>query len=152
VAEIRLATEADIDRMVQLGQAMQQESPRFSRLGYSDSKVRALGANLIANPDAVVLVGVVDDEIVGMLLGYVSEQFFSHAITASELVVYVEPAHRGGSVAVRMIHAFEVWAFEHGARDIVLGVSTEVDASRTCAFYERMGYAPSGNLLVKRCT
>ena len=152
MVDIRAAHEEDIGRLVQLGRAMQEESPRFSRMGYSASKVWSLFINLIANEDAVVLVAVVDGEIVGMLMGYVTEQFFSHVRSASELVVYVTPECRGGRAAVRMIQAFEMWAFERGAKEIQLGVSTEVDAERTVGFYQRMGYAASGHTLVKRCT
>lgn len=151
MADIRVAHEADIGRLVQMGRAMQEESPRFSRLGYSASKVWNLFSHLIANDDATVIVAEADGVIVGMLMGYVSEQFFSHVLSASELVVYVTPECRGGRAALRMIQAFEMWAFERGAKEIQLGVSTEVDASRTSAFYERMGYAASGHTLVKRC-
>lgn len=151
MANVRLAVESDTRRLVKMGRAMQQESPRFSRLGYSPSKAWNLITHLIANKDAIVLVSEVDGDIVGMLLGYVSEQFFSSALTASELVVYVKPESRGGSSAARMIRAFEEWAIGRGVKEIQLGVSTEVDAPRTVGFYGRLGYVSSGNTLIKRC-
>ena len=151
MAKVRRAVGADFPTMVTMGQDMRDESPRFSRLGYSPDRCLELLAGLSVSPQGLVLVAEQDGVIVGMLLGLASRHFFSDDITASELVVYVAPEARGGSAAVKLIRQFEAWAVEQGAADIVLGVSTEVHADRTAQFYERLGYAPSGISLVKRC-
>lgn len=152
MARVRAATQDDIQWIVALGADMQQESPRFSQLGYDRKKVASLLQTLIDANDGLVLVVDTPSGVVGMLMGFVAEQFFSNAVTAQELVVYVAPEHRGGTAAMRMVKTFEAWAFDHGAQEIVLGVSTEVDASRTAGLYQRLGYQPSGHLLRKRCT
>jgi len=130
---------------------MRDESPRFSRLGYSPDRCRELLAGLSGSPQGLVLVAEQDGVIVGALLGLASRHFFSDDITASELAVYVAPDARGGSAAGKLIRQFEGWAAEQGAVDIVLGISTEVHADRTAQLYERLGYTPSGISLVKRC-
>jgi len=152
VAKVRPASTADIPRLIELGEDMQRESPRFSQLGYDHDKVARLVQSLIDSPEGLVLVLDTPDGLVGMLVGFVAEQFFSHSLSAQELVVYVCPEHRGGTAGVRMVKAFEVWAFDKGAQEVSLGVSTEVDAARTAGLYERLGYQPSGCVLRKWCT
>jgi GNAT superfamily N-acetyltransferase len=151
VANIRRATAEDFPRLVELGHAMHQESPRFSKMPYSEEKIMTLLGGMCYHDNAIVLVAEREAEIVGMMLGFVAEQFFGPSKTASELVVYVTPEHRGGTVAPRLIYVFEDWAKWHGCAEIVLGVSTEVAADRTAKFYQRMGYAHSGHTLIKGC-
>lgn len=151
MAKVRRAVGADFPTLIAMGHDMRDESPRFSRLGYSPDRCLELLAGLSVSPQGLVLVVEQDGMIVGMLLGFISKHFFSDDLTASELVVYVVPEARGGNAVVKLLRHFEVWATEQGAADIVLGVSTEVHADRTAQLYQRLGYAPSGHSLVKRC-
>lgn len=141
---LREATTADRPELDRMAIAMAKESPRFSAFPVSLPKIHALVDNMQANPNALVLVADDGDGLAGMLLGFVVPHFFSDALTASELVVYVDPEHRGGRTGLRLIQRFESWAAGRGAAEIVLGVSTEVDAERTAALYERLGYERSG--------
>jgi GNAT superfamily N-acetyltransferase len=68
---------------------------------------------------------------------------------ACELAVYVTPEHRGRT-GMRLIKAFEAWAWDRGADEITLGISTEVDPERTAALYARLGYRRSGITTIKR--
>jgi GNAT superfamily N-acetyltransferase len=133
-----------------MGQRMAHESPRFSHSAFDSERCLKLLHTLTNSEDGLVLV--VGDEPIGMLLGLVSEQFFSADRLAQELVVYMLPEHRGGRDVVRMIQAFEAWAVSRGAREIALGVSTEVETERTAALYRRLGFHNSGVTLAKRCT
>lgn len=151
MASVRQAVAADFQTLVVMGNDMQRESPRFKRLGYNHVKVLNLFKQLTDSENGLVLVAETEGIAVGMLLGFVTPQFFSDTLTASELVVYVTPEARGGTTVVKMIRAFEGWAYERGAVEICLGVSTELDASRTAALYERLGYDRSGVTLIKRC-
>jgi GNAT superfamily N-acetyltransferase len=151
VASVRRALGSDFAALVAMGEDMHHESPRFAGLSYSQERCHALLAGLSASPHGLALVAEQGGEIVGMLLGLVSKHFFSDDLTASELVVYVRPQARGGSAAVKLVRQFEAWATDLGVADITLGVSTEVHADRTAQFYQRLGYAPSGLTLVKRC-
>ena len=151
MANVRRALGSDLATIVSMGESMRNESPRFARLGYSYERVFELLAGLSASPHGLVLVAEQDGEIVGMLLGFVGKHFFSDDLTANELVVYVAPQARGGTASVKLIRYFESWAKQLGVADITLGVSTEVHAERTAEFYQRLGYAPSGITLVKRC-
>lgn len=147
--EVRRATEDDFVACVLMGQRMAHESPRFSRSAFDSERCLALLHTLTNSDDGLVLV--VGDEPIGMMLGFVSEQFFSADKVAQELVVYVLPEHRGGRDVIRMIKAFEAWAITRGAKEIALGVSTEIATDRTTALYRHLGFVDSGVNLIKRC-
>lgn len=147
---VRVATADDFVACLLMGQRMAHESPRFSHSAFDTDRCLNLLHTLTNSDDGLVLV--VGVEPIGMLLGLVSEQFFSADKVAQELVVYMLPEHRGGSDVVRMIHAYEAWAISRGAKEISLGVSTEVDTERTAGLYRRLGFHDSGVNLTKRCT
>lgn len=144
MARVRHGTAADWPLLVAMGRDLREESPRFSPMDYDDNKVLDLLAGLSAGPNGLVLVAEGASGPIGMLLGFVSEHFFGRSITASELVVYIAPHARGGSAAVKLVRAFEAWAVERGASEIIMGVSTEVHADRTADFYQRLGFERSG--------
>lgn len=146
--EVRHATRDDIPALIELGRAMHAESPRFSRQPYSPTKTTGTIEFLLAN--GAVFVVVKGGRPVGMMGGMVAPGWFTEECSAVELAVYVTPEHRGGRTGMRLIRAFEAWAFEHGAGEITLGVTTEVDTERTAALYERLGYRRSGVTTVKR--
>lgn len=133
-----------------MGRRMHAESPRFRDSEYSAEKCAQTFDRLLANDYGVVLVAESNGEVVGMMAGFALEHFFSTDITASDVVVYVVPEARGTSAAARLIRAFEQWAVDKGASEIMLGVSTEVHSERTAAFYGRLGYPHSGHVVLKR--
>lgn len=145
--EIRPATRDDIPALIELGRAMHAESPRFSRHPYSPAKTAGTIDFLLAN--GAVFVAVKGGQAVGMMGGMVAPGWFTDEATAIELAVYVAPEHRGRT-GMRLIRAFEAWAFEHGAVEVTLGITTEVDTERTAALYEHLGYRRAGLTTVKR--
>jgi len=150
VANLRLATEQDFPEMLRLGQDMHNESPRFNVHRFDRVKSESFLGAMASNPNCLSLVVESQGELVGMLLGYLASHLFCDALTANEVVVYVSPSHRGSSAAVKMLRYFEDWSIEHGAAEIVLGISTEVDSEKTRAFYQRLGFTPTGHSLIKR--
>lgn len=144
---IRTARESDVDDLLAMGRAMYSESPRYSDLPFSETKARALIANLL--PTGGIFVAEINGMVVGMLAGYCVEHFFGPGKYAGDLVVYVLPDFRGSSCAVRLVRALEQWAEEQGAKEILLGVSTEVETERTTTLYKHLGYRASGCSLIK---
>ena len=153
MASVRHALEADVPAMVELGRRMHAESPTYRELSYSPEKAAALGLRVVGtllNPGGA-LVAEVNGRIVGMLAGYVVEHWFSHDKVASDYVLYIDPEHRGGMTAVRLIRAFERWAIAQGATVLLPGVSTGVKTEQTRDLYRALGYEPYGVAMMKRC-
>ena len=145
--KIRQGDRDDIPALIELGGLMNKESPRFRGLDWAEDKLIQLGI-LIADQGGM-FVAEKDNKVVGMILGMVTEHFFGRDLVASDLVVYVHPDHRGGTMVVRLLKKFEAWAYATGAKVIVLSVSTEIKADRTGELYKRLGYRISGVMAVK---
>ena len=148
--KVRMADELDVPALVALGRAMHAESPRFSGVEFSESKVIDTTRELLRNPWSLVLVAERDGAVIGMIAGMVTEYFFGFERYAFDLVFFVSQEHRGSSAAVRLLSEWDRVLAEDGhVREAVLGISTGVNAERTQRLYERLGYRESGSILVK---
>lgn len=145
---IRAATTDDISAMVYLGQLMHDESPRYAKSEYKPEKLVALADHVLGG-NGIAFVVEIGGELVGMMVGLVTEHFFSDVRIGTDLALYIEPEHRGGRHAVRLVRAFEARAKELGASEIELGVSTGYHAERTADLYEALGYERNSIGLVK---
>jgi GNAT superfamily N-acetyltransferase len=132
-----------------MGRMMHAESPRFQRFSFSEEKTMQLVDMLLKNPSGGVFVAESDGYVIGMMAGFITQHFFSYETTASDFVLFVVPSYRGGSAALRLIKAFEEWAFESGAREITLGISTQGDTSRIAQLYQKLGYHDLGHTMIK---
>lgn len=152
--KVRFATRADIEVMADMGQALHDESPRFASRSYSKDKVMRLGEHLLGTmmggPRGCMLIAEKGDEPIGMMVGFVTEDWFGHDKVASDYTFYVKPEHRGGRAAVMLLKTFEQWAREQGAVEIMPGVSTLIHEGKTQRFYEKLGYRFTGVLLSKK--
>ncbi len=148
---IRKANPADIPTIIEMARDMHAESPRYHTLGFVVEKINTLALHLISTPGAGgVLVAEKQGKLVGMFAFHINQHFFSNDIFASDIVMYLRPGVRGGSLFPRMVKAFEAWADEYGVKEKLLGVSTGIDSWRTVAALERMGYTPVGIGTMKR--
>lgn len=144
---IRRIEHGDVDAVMAMCEAMHAESPRFRGKPFLHSKAIGLIGHLLSVGGGFVAVK--DDQLVGMVGGMLVEHFFSSQKFSTDLVVYVTPEQRGSSAGVRLIAAYEEWAFTNGAEECGLGVSTGVEQERTVCIYERLGYRLAAYTLIK---
>ena len=147
---IRDATLLDAEALLKMGELMHHESPRFNKFTFDKEKAANLIQHLIAIDNGIIVVAEHEGSLVGMIGGMVCEQFFSKDLYACDFVVFIEPEHRGCSAVIRMIKLFEQRAKDLGAKEISLGISTEIHAERTANLYEKLGYKRSGISTIKR--
>lgn len=150
---IRHAVLEDLDRLVELGEAMHGESPRFSPFAFDYEKARRFLESLITSSFGRIIVAEKESIVIALLAGFIVELFFSQDITACDALVYVAPKHRGGSAFVRMVRMFEEEAEKatgNGRGEIIFGVNTEVHAEKTAGMYERLGYKKAGITMQKK--
>lgn len=136
-----------MDVLLVLAARMVSESPRYSKHGFAVHKAVELINRLVELGGLFVATD--GDTIVGFFAGVVSEHFLSHDKCASDIGIYVLPEYRGTTAFPRLIYAFETWAQEQGANELVLGVSTGVHPELTVRMYERMGYTMASYGLIK---
>lgn len=132
---IRPAMASDIDALVAMGVRF-LGSVYAQKIRANADALRALSVGLLASPDAVIFVTEVHGQVVGMmgLMRYVHPM--SGELTASEVMWWVDPEHRGSGV--RLFRVGEAWARASGATVIqLIAPSREVEQ-----FYERVGYEP----------
>lgn len=80
----------------------------------------------------------VDGVAQGILMGHSFEHDFGPVRVAQERVWWIDPAHRGGTAAVRMLDAFEAWARKQGCAFV--GMAGMGDDPAVMKLYRRRGY------------
>lgn len=143
---IRKATNDDIPRIVEMAQRFFPESPYPALYGdMPDSQ--AAGLAIIAMQGApgidpgVMLVAEDAGELIGMACLFSDRATFNPAVRiASELVFWIEPEHRGGMAAVRLLKAAEKDAREKGVQVNRMAVMSS-SPEQAAKLYERMGYS-----------
>jgi GNAT superfamily N-acetyltransferase len=147
---IRAAQDKDSDEIIELGLRMHKESA-YAFLPFECEKLRRLIASYLSDFESQCgLVAEENDVIVGMLGGYLTDYFFCNEKMACDMILYVVQEYRGSSAAARLIRAFRLWAVEHGAREMCLGISSNINTERTGRFYERMGFTHCGGVYKQR--
>ena len=148
MVKVRQATLDDGSEGIRLSRLMHDESPRFRSHTMDIAKIGHLIIYLINSGGAFVAEE--DGQLVGMLAGIVSEDFFGPDKVATDLIVYMIPEKRASGAGLHMIKMFERWAISQGATEICLGVSTGINTERTVQVYERFGYQQIASTTVKR--
>jgi len=136
VTTIRHAEPADLARIVEMGETFVASS-HFKDLGPADPhRIAALTRTLAQHPDGCVFVAEVEGRVVGMLAGHIPVHPMLDVVMASELVWWVDVAHRTGRVGLRLLTAFEGWARDHGASHVQMIAPNE----KVAAFYDRLKF------------
>lgn len=147
---VRLATEGDIGELVAMLGGLHTESI-YRDVPLSNDKLAGFLASAIADPKRCVFVYVgKDGRIDGVIVGLVTDYFFSDDLAAYETTVYVRPERRGSMAAYRLWSAFKTWAREQGARHVWPGISSGITTSRTAKFYRGMGLEAVGSVFFGR--
>ena len=138
----------DFEAVAQLLLKMQSESPHYSQ--YEPNEDFLAGVfSLMLTPSGFGKVVVINNQLVGIMLGCMTMVNFVKASAATEIVLYVDKENRNGSIGVKLIKLFEQFAALNNADVISVGVSAEIDDDRACNFYTKLGYVPKGRSFLK---
>ncbi len=85
--------------------------------------------------------------IVGLIAAFPMEEPISRQTQLDELVWWVEPAYRRGSVGPRLLRALETWARQKGIKLCKMIAPVDTTVGR---FYERQGYVAIETSYIKR--
>lgn len=139
---IRKALLEDLPVLLQLGELMHAESPRYSRLTFSMERAGKTLRFLIENAEGVVFVAEEAGQIIGGIGGLASAHWSSEDVVADEVFFFLLPNRRGRFAASRLICALRAWADLRGAHWLSAGLSTGLPPERMAALYKRLGFTP----------
>jgi GNAT superfamily N-acetyltransferase len=154
VIEIRPPRDADeIARMVVIADYMHGLT-NFASVRFDQEKVYHQIEVMVADPSKwYCKAAVKDGVIIGGMLGFVSEAYYSQDKIAFEMTVMVLPEHRGSRSAWLLIKDFTAWAEQAGAKQIRVGVGTGPQGYGASRIYGKLGYETSGFTHVRHvCT
>lgn len=144
---IRPADLTDLPALLDIGEAMATESPRFFRMRFNRTQLADNLKKLIAEDWGFVHVCDGERGITGVMVAAITPHWFSSDLIASDLALFVRPEARGTMTAARLIKAYTTWARERGATLLQAGVTTGVHTEETARLYEHMGYRRCGVIL-----
>jgi GNAT superfamily N-acetyltransferase len=97
-----------------------------------------LFARYLRGPLMLCLVHDVSGRAQGVLMAHAFEHDFGPVMLAQERVWWIDPAHRGGTAAPRMLDAYETWAANRGCA--FAGMAGMGDDPVVMKLYQRRGY------------
>ncbi len=130
---IREAREADLSRLVEMGQRFLRESSYKAHLSDNPEQMRKLARELTDRNS--VLVAEEDGQIIGMLGFLIYPHFLSGDLTVGEVFWWVEPQHRGAGL--KLLRETENRARLAGASHVQMIAPNE----RVAGLYKRLGYS-----------
>lgn len=143
----RLKPEA-VESCMALGWLMHQESA-YRDIEFHAPKMRHIANACLNNPEWCCFTARIDDQIIGMMVGFVGQYWFSTEKYAMDLALYVHPAHRGSSAAFRLLKEFTTWAATQNIRQIRCGETTRVNPEATAKLYQKMGFEIAGQIFAR---
>ena len=110
-------------------------------IGWPASEGNAYYSGLLSDPDCLLLLARHDSEVIGHLVGRLSEpnSMRSSLVAALESMRIAPSARRAGAGSLLVEHFF-AWARERGARHAIVTAYAANDAAQR--FYARHGFAP----------
>lgn len=151
--DLRLATKDDVEELAMLGQEVfTLECPYTETHTYSGDRVKELVLSLLklGEDSAIILLGVVQGKIVGILAALKTFTTVGLEPTVMELLWWVDSRAKQPRLAIQMIKAFEYWADKVGVTRLVLSSMENKHSASTEKYYKHLGYTLTEKTYVKR--
>jgi len=146
---IRLANPSDEDDILVMARDFAAFAPHQESISATDDELRDTIRWFMQN--ATMFVADKDGSVVGMLVALLSPVWYAPRFTmATELAWWVNPKHRRGLVAIRLLQAFESWARDNGATIVNMSNLQTNNAGEVSAILNRLGYSVSEQTHSKR--
>jgi L-amino acid N-acyltransferase YncA len=141
---IRNATPADIPKLVEMGQKLHDETT-YAHVSYAADRVA--NTCLLMMNQGFLVVAEKNGEVVGVMMGDVQTPWYTNERMGFDMTLYIEPEHRNGMMAMRMIKRFEEWCIAMGATQIRPGIGTGNPS--VAKLYLALGYKAVGTFFLK---
>ncbi len=143
--QFALARESDTEDLVRLEARLFAEDAGIHDpdvdVSWPDRNGRDDFARLLASDSAVVLVARNGTELLGHLVGYLSDPSPTrHGRRSAQIrSLYVDESHRGAGVGHALVERFLTWASDREAHSV--GVTSYLGNTGARSFYCRLGFA-----------
>lgn len=149
--EVRELATGEEWAMVRLARAMHDESPHYSAYPFVDGVLVEWCKLCITDDNWLCLVAWDGDLPIGFIAIGSVPMLFSTERTVDDLGLFVLPARRGSSAALRLYKTAEPWARTKG-REMRMGITTGTNPEQAASFFTRLGFEQTGILLTKKFT
>lgn len=146
---VRQATAADLDAYTELLAEFHAASPMANVAEYDPAKTRAFLAASLENSDILLLVGELNNEIVGVTSCLLYPLYFSQSTVGQELWWWLTPKARGTGIGQKMFREIETWAKDKGATALFMIALEDERAAAMEKVYFRAGFTPLERTFIK---
>lgn len=138
---IRPATFEDIPVLVSIGSLFHSQTILDELLPYDSGSVRHLLEASIEKPECTVIVLELEGEVIGGIVGAVSPVYWNQSLlVGQQFAWFVRNSKRRGMASVKLLEAFEKWAFENGAVAVFSGAKNDANREGMDKLLSRKGY------------
>lgn len=131
---IRPAREDDLEALIRMTLEFLESGP-YRFLKSTPAKIAALVNTVRQHGE--IFVGEVDGQVVGMIAAFQARHPLTFDFYAEEMVWWVDPAYRKGTLGPRLLRRVEEWATAEGMVMLKMVAPAGTDIGE---FYERSGY------------
>jgi hypothetical protein len=142
---IRPVMPRDIPKLVKLAEIMHAEG-RYKKISFNAKKLQRYFLNTMASG---LIVGFVDEKesnIVGAILGYISDYFFSDELLLEDKGFFVLPEYRKSKSGAKLLKAWIDAGKKLEVREICLSTSSLEDANALDALCKKVGLEKIGSV------
>lgn len=138
MSAVRPVTVSEVPRLVDLGVKFFAESKLPGK--FNSQHFMNVWSQGIANGAGAVFISEQGGEFVAVIGGVTYKDPNTGDTMAAETFWFVREDFRGGTVAMRLMHAYEHWAMSKGAKVIFMTLLNHLTPVELRSVYERCGY------------
>lgn len=124
----RLATHADIDRVIGMMLAMHKEVSTVEPLNISvlrHNVISIVHENRVSGSRGLIVAEANSGELAGFVVCFVSQYFFNEHVRANIQFQYVAPQFRGSRAMIQMMQAFGTWGVARKSINLTTSVTNK---------------------------
>lgn len=137
---IRKGTHDDVASIIVLGAKLHLETS-YRHVTFAPEKAEKLVHLLVDY--GFFMVAEVDGLVVGGMMGDCVDAWYTDDLTGIEFSLYLDPEHRSGLIAAKLVSSFVKWCKMMGAKQIRPGVGTGHEG--VGRLYEALGFEKVGS-------
>lgn len=146
---IREATQEDLLDVIIAAKNFSKEACQKSWAKFDSNKTNSLFKQLVDSEYGFVYIALHNDEVVGGLVSMVTEMPINNYMVAQELMLWIDPNHRNGKTAPKLIDKYIEWAKEKECSFVRLSEIDNVLNSKAGILFKRKGFEPIETAYVK---